>query len=387
LIAKLDIPAFIYALYFWGFVLLRTTLQKYQSSSTIILAGFVSVLFALFIINRIVNKDLRFSNEYLLIIGVLIVTTIDVAFRYNPYIYKYIYQFVYSGLIPIILLSRLKNAKMVVFYYSWFSVLAFILLWDDPLNGFLVFSGYMDFGFNLALPAFIGFFIGFHYFRFKLMLLLEIICFLEIIVFANRSVMISIILFILLYYLLTMNNFRRYISHIIFPFSTVIIVVYLNLLDIIFFINKLLFKMGYWSYSINQIKHFIFNKELNPLFSSRLDIWSAAIRMIELKPIVGHGIGSFQSNFGTYSHNLFLDLLIFFGLVGFVVVIVIIYFASRRILRFRGSAKLLGLMFFVLWFPKLIFSSHLFLDIGFWSFLAFAFLPKSFLINNKKKTN
>ena len=45
-----------------------------------------------------------------------------------------------------------------------------------------------------------------------------------------------------------------------------------------------------------------------------------------------------------------------------------------KIFKHREYTKLIGLVFFCMWFPKLFFSIYIFEDIGIWCFLAFGFL-------------
>ncbi len=95
--------------------------------------------------------------------------------------------------------------------------------------------------------------------------------------------------------------------------------------------------------------------------SGRDDFASLIWQAIRKKPILGYGLGSDRYYLGgSYVHNLFLELLLSFGIVGGG--IVIIWFLFKCICALRGSdpdrAKVV-LAFFCFGFLKLMFSSSM----------------------------
>ena len=62
----------------------------------------------------------------------------------------------------------------------------------------------------------------------------------------------------------------------------------------------------------------IFNASTEDVSSGRYELWSRAVSYILTSPIVGHGLGYFQSNnlSGSAVHNVFLSVLVEFGAIG-----------------------------------------------------------------------
>ena len=114
-------------------------------------------------------------------------------FRSNEYITKYMYDFTIYGVIPVFLISQIKDTELVLRYFSFFSLVTFLMYCSDPLNGYAVFGDYMAFGYNFSLSAYYGLFLGRKYLNYKWMLPFEILCLLDVIIFANRSAALSII--------------------------------------------------------------------------------------------------------------------------------------------------------------------------------------------------
>jgi len=276
-------------------------------------------------------------------------------------------------------LSKIKNIEKLIYYYVFFSLLAFILLGGDPIHGFRIFSDYMDYGFNLGLPVFIGLFLGYKYFKFKWMIFFLILNFLSILIYSNKSSLLTVIVFVFIYYLFIDPISKKRIVKLIIPISIILLLIYINIKSIALFIyDVFVVKLNVNSYSLITIKNYFLTKSDRVLFSGRIEIWNKAKVMISENLLFGHGIGSFQDRYGFYSHNIILDLLLFFGIVGFVTFLILIFYSLYKILKYNGLVRLLGGFLFSLWFPKLFFSTYFIADVGFWCFLSFPFICKYF---------
>jgi len=123
-------------------------------------------------------------------------------------------------------------------------------------------------------------------------------------------------------------------------------------------------------------------QDLESFYGGRFSIWNRSLEIINDNVLLGKGIGYYQSLHGTYSHNILLDLLMFFGLFGFIIFIYHIIKSFYKILFSNGIVSILGIVFICLWFPKLLFSNYFLRDLGFWCFLLYPY-TKSFTINSK----
>jgi O-antigen ligase len=382
-------PELLFVIYFWGFLFLRPILKAFETKSTLILFVFVLVMLFLSLVGMLRRKDARIGNAVILMLIFFIIFLVDSVFRHNILSNEYVYRFVYSGILSVFFLSKVRDADKLLKYFSWFSLLAFLLFGGDPLNGFSTFSDYMDYGFNLVMPAFFGMFLGFHHLKIKWMLIFEILCFLCIVIFANRTSLLSVLVFIILYFILISPNRKRIIFRWIIPMSLLAIIILLNIDSIAKFAYKFVyFKFGYNSYALSKFTSTLHKLDLHVLFSGRLEIWTKATNMFKESPLIGHGLGSFQARYGFYSHNVFLDLLIFFGILGSSIFCFFIITSVIKIWRTNESSKIIGFLFMSLCFPKLIFSAYFLEDVGFWCFIAFTFLSMksgNSLIDNENR--
>jgi O-antigen ligase len=379
-------PELIFVSYFWGFILLRPLLQAFESISTIILFTYVLILISIFMVGMILMKESSLGEAVFLVLFFLFFFFLDAIFRNNNNSYDYIYKYVYCGVIPVLFLSKIRNVDKLLKYFIWFSLFSFLLYGADPLLGNKIFSGYMDYGFNLVMPAFFGLFIGCHYFRLRWLIVFELICLSCILIFANRSALLSVVLFGLLYFIFTSPDRKKILIRWVLPGTILLVVFLLNIETIIRFIyQKVVIDFEISSYSIVKLMDIFENDNSSGFFSGRLEIWSDARNMIKESPIFGHGIGSFQSRYGIYTHNLYYDIVVFFGLIGLIVFCLIIFLSIWTIWSSNKSIQVLGLLFFSLWFPKLFLSTYFFEDIGFWCFLSLPFIIR--YINQRHITN
>jgi hypothetical protein len=374
---------FLFVMYFWGFTLLHPVLSYFNSISTIILFGYAFAILAVSIVKTLKLK-MPIEGSYFIIYGMFLVFLLDCLFRINAFTLDYMYGFVIYGVIPIYLFTQVKCAEKMLRIYSLVSLLAFLMYFSDPFRGYPIFGDYMSFGFSIALPAYFGLHIGRKYFHMKLVFIPEILCLAETVVFANRSVLLSIIIFWivlgLFYSEKGIKKDAKIITGMVLGF-----VVIVKLRDILTWAVKEVSDRGFSSYSLIQIQTFIQYGDWSKLFSGRLEIWERAKNSINDNFILGSGTASFEAEFGSYTHNMYYDIMTQYGLLGLTVVAVLIVNSLFRIHKHKGYTKLLGIFLFCLWFPKLFFSTYFFRDIGFWCFLAFGFL--NFEIRKTTNTN
>jgi len=107
---------------------------------------------------------------------------------------------------------------------------------------------------------------------------------------------------------------------------------------IVLFIGLIFFKIQYWfSFIIVDL----FGKTLN--FSDRLILWEGAIKLIKDKPFLGHGIQESDSiinwaaDIQKNAHNQILYLLINGGLLTTSLFILIFYFSTEKLLKFKNE--------------------------------------------------
>jgi O-antigen ligase len=359
---------FLFVIYLWGFTLLRPLFKIYNELSTEILYVFAISIVSLSFIQIIIAKRINIKG-YILITTMFFIILTDFIFRSNSLTLLYLYEFIIYGLIPIHLITQVKNPRKILKYFSILSVFAFFLFFLDPFFDYYFLNDYMTFGFQFALPAYFGLYIGRRYFNFRWLQPIELICLVILIVFANRSVFFSVLVFWTLIELFYEKNLIKFIFY-IFIFGILIIFIQ----DFLQIIINFLANNGLYSYSLRNIQLHLINSDWTGLFSGRLEIWSLANAMINENLIIGSGTASFHYKYASYSHNLYLDIMLQYGLLG------LIFFTGlliKSFIRLSHNSKftfLLGLLLFSLWFPKLFFSVYFYRDITIWSFLAIGFI-------------
>jgi O-antigen ligase len=374
-------PELLFVLYYWGFIFLRPLLQAHENISTLILFVYVLLLLGYFIVGMILNKDSRIGKAVLLVLIFFVCFLLDSIIRRNSVSFKYVYVYIYSGIIPVLFLSKIRDANATLKYFAWFSLIALLLFGASPLINNMIFSNYMDYGFKLVMPAFFGLFLGYHYFKIRWMLIFEILCFIGVLVFANRGALLSTVCFVSLYFLLMHPNRKKIIIRWFIPACILLLIALLNLEFLAKYIYRVVTDLGYDSYSLIMILEYFETNSFEDLFSGRLELWSNASSMIMERPILGHGIGNFEARYGLYPHNIYHDIMTSYGIVGLMVIGFFVLLSFVNIWKSNTSIRILWFVFFLLWFPKLFLSSFFLGDIGFWCFISFPFLQK--VLNQK----
>ena len=125
-------------------------------------------------------------------------------------------------------------------------------------------------------------------------------------------------------------------------------------------------KMGINSRSID----FLISGEFISYDSGRSNLYLKSIELIKLHPYIGNGIGADSRVLHTYTHNLFLDILVQFGLViGITIIICMLVIMVLGLLKTDNKA-LYFLFFFLGFFPLMVSGTYL-TQITFWMYMGY----------------
>lgn len=375
---KSNLNNYLFPIYYWGFTFLNPIVSNAGHYSTIILLVFALIIFISWFF--LILKKGALNKAVFVSFGFLLILLFDMLFRKNSQSYNYIYRYAYTGLLTILFVSVIDDSKQTLKLFSILSTCAFMLFFYDPFIDYAIFGDYMGYGFNLVLPSFIGMSVGFAHFKKKVLVLPLIVCLFMILVYANRSSFLAATVFILLYLLVMHKKKRKILGALIF----IVLLMFVMFEQLVYLTMELLLKLEVSTYAITQFLRLMQNGNPAEFFSGRFTIWENAWNMFLLKPIFGHGVGYFHSVYESYPHNLFLDVLVTYGILGFIAIGTLIFLSLRKLIKYKKANRLLGLVFFCLWFPKLLFSVHFIGDMGFWAFIAYIFL---YLKINPKEIN
>ena len=353
--------------YIFSYILLARIIPNYTTISTnVLLINVIMVLLISVIYNR---KRLKFTvQEIILYLIIILYAVIDYNFRFNEFtIQTYTYMIIFA-MIPIFLFARIEKIEKFFTVYSFFSVIIALLFILDPFQEYKYSGDYMGFGYSVMMLAYIGLYILIRNKKSICLKILWIIVSIEILIFANKGAIFSIVLFTLLYEILIKKNTLKNILIIIIG-----CILFVSSNFIIEVIYELTIDNGINSYSIKTLYQ-MSNKTSTGL-SGREDIWKKAISELDEHILLGNGAGYYRTtNNGSYSHNLVFDILIEYGIIIFIILSIIILKGILKLKKAEGENRLVGLIFLSMWFPKLFFSSYFQSEIGLWLFIIWALL-------------
>ena len=375
-------PELIFNLYFWGFILLRPILRIAPKYSKAILFTYALLILLLSIINSIKYKiNLNHYKISLLIISILL---FDYYARPNILIGNYIYQFIIYGLIPIHLISQIRNRKRFLYIFCYFSVISFFAYFWDPFQGYKLSNDYMYFGYIVGVPVFMGLNIGRNFLKIKWLIIIEVLWLFLLILYGNRGTILSIILFVIINITLFSKSVRTKIISLVVVFGSVLGIIIFSGRFINLFYESNLAKNP--SYSFSQYKNLLIRGDIEQFYSGRLYIWELAKKEAKDNMLFGKGTAYFESKYGAYTHNIFYDILIEHGIFGVVISSLVILIIVVRIFNKKAKVnKLIGILFLCLSFPKLFFSFYYFKDISIWCLIAVGLLNNNYYISNEKR--
>ena len=240
----------------------------------------------------------------------------------------------------------------------------------------------MSFGFSIVLP--ILFFIYSIKNKKRIYILLTVISFFELLIYGNKSPLVSVVIYILIILLPDMKKNKVFhISLYIIGLIIAICIIKLYRENIFSFIYSVLQKYGYTSRSI---RYLLFNRffDLGLQMNSRSYIYSMSISKVIESPLYGYGFkGDMAVLNGVYPHNIILELSLQFGVV-FASIILIIFISSLIYsYKYKREYKDIITIFLVYSLTQLAVSSSVWQVKEFWILINILwFIPNS---NNLSK--
>lgn len=363
----------LFPIYIWGFTILSPITHAFQQYSKFILAIFaIGVVFLSFLSLIIFNKKLPIK-PIVLIIAVTLIIIIDFLIYLTSYNFMIFYNFTIYGIIPVFLLIQIRDWSLTFNCLYIIAIIVFSLFFWRPFFNNKMIGDYMQFGFQVVLPVFLIFDLYRKKYKNWWLILLEIICFLEIVIFANRSCLLAVVFYYFLYDLVFIKNIAKFFI----KWCTIIIGGLLILTQLEFILIKvsdLLTRLNIDSYAIRKYLVIIENGGIENFFSGRIEIWSAAWQLFLKNFLFGTGVSCFQVNNG-YAHNIFLDIAVQFGIFGVIVFFIILIKSIINNFNRNNTQtiKLISIFFCCLAFPKLLFSESFYNEFSLWCFLAMGF--------------
>lgn len=368
---KNNINEFLFSLYLGLFIFSKLFISIFPNYSFyILMIPCLLILFTSLLITILkTNKTVTVKIPFLIIIFTVIsLFLFSLLFNPNNYIGTYFYEFIIYGIITLYLFSKVKNFHMVIYYSSIFSVINFILYFSDPFNNYYIYGDYMGFGLNCMLPIFCFSCVARKMYHNKLFLIIEILSLIELLFFSNRGAFFTAIILEIIFIIVNEDIKRnKMIILKYFILFFILFLVVINIDKILLLIINFLEKIKFNSYSLKAFYQMVF--EQNSGLSGRDVIWGNAISYFKNSIIFGHGIGSFESVYGVYAHNLIFEILTSYGIVGGAFFLISVIKYVYNIFKSSGKLKYILMLFFTLGLVPLMFSIYTFRWPYYWIYL------------------
>lgn len=364
-----DANAVLLAVYLWMFIILRVVWSFSDQYSTLILAGLAAIMcVGSVVLTRSWVNSASVAAAAMLAV-VLVTLLLDILFRDNGVLGERLYEFVIYAAIPVLLFAQVRDLSVFFKTYSALALVAFALYCADPFIRYRFSQDYMVFGFQAMLPAFYGLYVAAKRTGHKIYMVLAAIALALVVIFGNRMAGIAGLVFLLAYQI----GFSR-ISRARLVLSSagalVAGVLLANIDRLISGLAALVRDSGYSSYALNAATLYL-SGSTSSLSARRETLWATALDLVSQNPMFGRGLGYFESTYGTYVHNVVLDLLVSYGIVGLALYLSALALAVVEIFKSEGDLRLLGVLLLCMCFPKLLTSVHLFVEPAFWMLLFF----------------
>ena len=355
----------VFVLYLFVFTAIKPILLSSGNSLKILFIVTVLILLAS-LSNSTIDKGnfIRFVGIVVIILSIL---GFDMVFRPNSIQSTIPYTFLVYGIIPLFLMINIQDFKAVLKYYCIFSICVGCMYLKDPFVSYKWSSDYMQFGFLIMLPAFAGAIIAVYIFKKRICCIFIGIFGIELLLFGNKGAFLTAaILYLTMYFVTTEKNERS--KKLIF-LMVLVVVVTINMESIFRLFTKLLGIADIYSYSLTTFNMFLFRSN-SEVTSARINIWINAWNTFLKSPIWGHGtvyLEGINRSVSGYAHNIVLDIMVSYGILGLIVFIYVINISFKDIVKtidefFRNSL----ILFIVISIVPLMFSLTFWKSSEFW---------------------
>lgn len=376
------------AFYLNSFVILKPLLID-NSLSIIIEFGNVLLLMFLyffFTTDLYEKKRLKFFVTFVCVVTSFLI--FETLLRSNGNNSKYFIGLCINGIIPALFLLKVYNLNVFLNMWTFFSILAGVILLKDPFNGYLICGGYMVFGTSI-LPAYASSALQFFVFK-RFFFIIPLLFFLfEIVFFAHKGAVFAALVLLLLMFFFNSN--RSVLKKVLYGLGIVYFLLFYKL--IIAYLIYIVSKIGVASYSLKGFERMFLYAELEDVASARTRIWENLFFELEDHFALGMGIGNFEIKYGCYPHNFFLEILITYGIPIGIIVFSFIFISLKRVFcNYENKACFSFLIImFILWFIPMMTSFTYWSVMPFWVFgiACFYFSDNNFFnlqfVNKEKK--
>lgn len=354
--------------------------------STGLWLAFLCVLaVALFAVWLLMKRQVKvYLAGYAALFLMLMLYLVSLLLAPNEYATGYFRDFVLYCMTSAIIISFVREYDAFIKLYCQFSFWIFLICAPLPVlagsfsyHGMAYFESGMVYGDWVVCPAFFGLYLLRKRYGKKKVIVLEAIDLILVGLFANRTSLLSIAMFVVLYELIILKQRNRKIIYwwiVLFIVGGTMLLFMGNILR---FVQSVLAGYGITSRTLQKsVVLFSENDYLvySYIVSGRDQITRIALNLLKTHYLFGIGVGTFTVLTGiVYTHNIITDALLTFGVIAGTVILA---FTGKAIVnvfkRKEESLQTVMLLLFILCFPRLLLSKTFIHDVPYWMFIVFA---------------
>ena len=325
------------------------------------------------LISSYMEKGIVFSvniskHKQLFIYLVILITLVcQLVFNRNEVLDEYFRYFLLYCLLSYVLACFIVDYRSLFCIILVESVLIGLMLVFQTVYKGVYIGHYMTYGFAM-LPILISLSACYTVFGNKLILVPEMLCLYAIFFKANRSCIIAFVVFLVFKWLFCSKE-KRSNSQVIKLIALILIGALILLLFFIFLesINRFFISRGIVIRGLDLMVQAIHYSDIELFTAGRGDLWKKALSMFATSPIIGNGIGVFESAYGIYTHNILLDILVQYGMIGLTVFLIFFIKSVNNIKLIQAHEKKVFVFSLLsIWLSKLMLSSSFWEEKTFW---------------------
>lgn len=339
-----------------------------------------------------VNKNINLKFTFIVISFTIFFILNYISVEYKNLVLEEFLNFFRSGILILYLASKELDYKDLIKYWYRIAIISFIVC-NLMLSFFVKRNLYMDFGIFMTYNFII--FCTYVYKKYNkkkiFNLILVSICFVEIIIFANRSSILICIFTIAYYEIIKIKKNKIYISILkLFSIFGLSIITFMNLGKVLNSLVYILNNIGVYSYSINKAILSLQNGFIAES-SGRDDILSLTMDIAKNSYYMPKGVRYLDyitHGEYLYTHNIFTDILLTFGILGLILFVLYMTYITYKMCvysRFNCEFKYIASIIYIYTFTRLILSSTLWKESLFWMLIGIVIFYNKDLKGETKK--
>lgn len=298
----------------------------------------------------------------------------------------YFFSFIVKGFSAFWIGSLLYEYKHLKHMFLMFAYLSAVSLIAVPFIGVDLRLEYMRYGYAM-LPSVMVFFTYALRKKSLYYLSLTIICGIFMVIYGSRGAVLALCLYVLLFYILCYSQTHRiFKASILFIAMAVLCYIFMFTTIPIDILNGISNKLDISSYAINKFIMML-ERGISESSSGRDIVYEGILnnRQRDISTLFGKGLLSVENSYNMYAHNLFLQALSDYGMLGVLFLVCLLVWITVKIFKMKNNNMFtILLLLYSVSFGRLLVSSDIWVRTEFWLMLGMMFVPNKEIMNERQ---